>query len=265
MGAKLDLTGKRFGRWLVLEETSERRKGSVMWLCKCDCGTVRAVSASTLKTGKSVSCGCYNKEVITTHGKTHSRLYHTWTSMVRRCTDPNSPEADGYINRGIKVCDEWLNSFEAFAEWSLANGFEENAKRGECTLDRIDNNGNYEPDNCRWANVKAQGRNRRNNVVIECNGESHCLSEWAEILGESYRKLCSRYRRGWSPYEILYGRERVVPTETYRNRKTNRLLTYQGETHCAIEWAEILGMNVNTIRGRVHRGWSDERVLGTPT
>lgn len=265
MGAKLDLTGRRFGRWLVLEETNERRKGSVMWLCKCDCGTVRAVSASSLKTGKSVSCGCYNKEVITSHGLSHTRLHHAWESMIDRCTNPNSKEYANYGGRGIKVCDEWLNSFEAFRDWSYANSFDMTAPRGKCTIDRIDVNGSYEPDNCRWVDMKIQCRNRRNNVVIECNGESHCLAEWAEILGEPYRKLATRCHRGWSPYEILYGRERVVPTETYRNRKTNHQLTYRGETHCAIEWAEILGMNVNTIRVRIHRGWSDERVLGTPT
>lgn len=263
MGVKEDLTGRRFGRLTVIAETDERRKGSVVWLCKCDCGTVKKVSAQGLKCGRTLSCGCYNREIITTHGKTHSRLYTTWRCMVDRCTNPNSPEADRYINRGIKVCDEWL-TFENFAEWAYANGFVENIKRGDCTLDRIDNNGNYEPSNCRWADMKVQGRNRRNNVVIECDGESHCLSEWAEMLGEPYAKLASRWRRGWSPYEILYGRERIVPTETYRNRKTNRLLTYKGETHCAVEWAEILGINVNTIRGRLHRGWSDEKVLGTP-
>lgn len=197
----MDLTGKRFGRWLVLEETSERRKGNVMWLCKCDCGTVRTVSASTLKTGKSVSCGCYNKEVITTHGKTHSRLYHTWTSMVRRCTDPNSPEADGYINRGIKVCDEWLNSFEAFRDWATENGYQDGL-----SIDRINNNGNYEPSNCRWATAKEQSRNRRSNVILTYNGESHCMVEWAEILKVPRDRLANRYRRGWPTKEILFGR-----------------------------------------------------------
>lgn len=264
MGAKADLTGKRFGRLTVLSETDERRNGSVVWLCKCDCGSYAKARADHLKRGGVVSCGCYSREKDRTHGMSHTRLHSIWSDMLERCNNPNSAEAPRYGGRGIKVCEEWMD-FENFHKWAIANGYDENAKRGDCTIDRIDVNGNYEPSNCRWADMKTQARNRRNNVVIECDGEKHCLSEWAEILGVPYQQLSSRYRRGWSPYEILHGRERVIPTETYRNRATNRLLTYKGETHCAIEWAEILGMNVNTIRGRLHRGWSDERTLATPT
>lgn len=264
MGKRIDLLGQRFGRLTVIEETDKRVNGSVLWKCRCDCGNETLVRSNHLRRGGVLSCGCYNRDIITTHDESKTRLYRTWRCMKDRCTNPNAQEADGYINRGIKVCDEWLNSFEAFRDWSLANGFKEDAKRGDCTLDRIDNNGDYSPENCRWVDMKVQGRNRRNNAVIECDGESHCLSEWAEILGVPYQQLASRHRRGWKPHEILHGRERVLNTETYRNRKTNRLLTFKGETHCAVEWAEILGINVNTIRGRVHRGWSDERVLGTP-
>lgn len=264
MGKKEDLTGRRIGRLTVIEETDERRGGSVVWLCECDCGTRKRISAQCLKSGRVLSCGCYNREIITTHGESKTRLYRAWQGIKDRCTKPSCSEYENYGKRGIKMCDEWLNSFEAFRDWSKANGFVEDAKRGDCTIDRIDVNGNYEPSNCRWTNMKAQCRNRRNNAVIECDGESHCLSEWAEILGVPYHRLVSRYQRGWKPEEIIHGRERVINTETYRNRKTNHLLTYRGETHCAIEWAEILGINVNTIRVRVHRGWSDERVLGTP-
>lgn len=264
MGAKEDLTGRRIGRLTVISETDERRSGSVVWLCKCDCGTYKRISANGLRSGRVLSCGCYNKEKDRTHGLTHTRLYRIWDSMVSRCSNPNEPEYKNYGGRGITFCEEWRD-FGKFYEWAYANGYDENAKRGDCTIDRIDVNGNYEPSNCRWVDMKVQCRNRRNNVVIECDGEKHCLSEWAEILGVPYQQLSSRYRRGWSPYEILHGRERVIPTETYRNRATNRLLTYKGETHCAVEWAEILGMNVNTIRGRLHRGWSDERTLATPT
>lgn len=264
MGAKEDLTGRRFGRLTVIEETEVRKGNSVVWLCECDCGTRKGISAHCLKSGRVLSCGCYNKTKELTHGLSHTRLHHAWLSMIDRCNNPNNKEYKNYGGRGIKVCDEWLNSFEAFRDWAYANGFDADVPRDKCTIDRIDVNGNYEPDNCRWTDMKVQCRNRRNNVVIECNGESHCLSEWAEMLGEPYAKLVSRHRRGWSPYEILYGRERIVPTETYRNRKTNRLLTYKGETHCAVEWAEILGISANTIRARLCRGWSVERTLGTP-
>lgn len=264
MGKKEDLTGRRIGRLTAIEETDERRNGSVVWVCKCDCGNYKRISAQCLKSGRVLSCGCYNKEKDFRHGESHTRLHHAWSSMKDRCINPKSKEYPNYGGRGIKVCDEWLNSYEAFRDWSYENGFAEDAERGKCTIDRIDVNGDYEPSNCRWVNMKTQCRNRRNNAVIECDGESHCLSEWAEILNVPYGQLASRYRRGWSPYEIIHGRERVINTETYRNRKTNHLLTFRGETHCAVEWAEILGINVNTIRGRLHRGRSDEQVLGTP-
>lgn len=264
MGTKVDLRGQRFGRLTVIRESKERLNGGVAWLCRCDCGNEVIVRSNSLRRGATMSCGCYNKDVISTHGESHTRLHHAWSSLKDRCINPKSKEYPNYGGRGIKVCDEWLNSYEAFRDWSYENGFVEDVECGKCTIDRIDVNGDYEPSNCRWTNMKIQCRNRRNNVVIECDGESHCISEWAEILGVPYHRLVSRYQRGWSPYEIIHGRERVINTETYRNRKTNHLLTYRGETHCAIEWAEILGINVNTIRGRVHRGWSDEQVLGTP-
>lgn len=263
MGRRIDLLGQRFGRLTVIEETSQRANGSILWKCRCDCGNTVLVRSNHLRRGGVLSCGCFNKEKGVTHGDTHTHLYATWRSLKDRCNNPNHPQYKDYGGRGIKVCDEWNGNYEAYREWSLLNGYAD-TKRGDCTIDRIDVNGNYEPSNCRWVDMKAQCRNRRNNVVIECDGESHCLSEWAEMLGEPYQKLVSRHRRGWKPHEILYGRERVIPTETYRNRKTNRLLTFRGETHCAVEWAEILGINANTIRGRVHRGWSDEQVLGTP-
>lgn len=260
MGVKVELArGQRFGRWTVLEEAG-RKHGAVMWKCQCDCGTIKDVSSGHLRNGRSVSCGCYNREVITTHGKSHTKLHRTWTSMKLRCTNPNAQEADRYINRGIKVCDEWLNSYETFEEWALANGY-----RDGLSLDRIDNDGNYEPSNCRWATAKEQCRNRSTNYILTVDGKSHCLSEWAEIVGIKASTIHTRKRRGWSDHDAVYGRERVINRETYRNRVTNRLLTYKGETHCAVEWAEILGMNVNTIRGRLCRGWSVERTLGTPT
>ena len=259
MGAKLNLRGQKFGRWTVLEE-ADRQCGGVRWKCRCECGTVRNVLAGSLRKGASTSCGCYNREVITTHGKSHTKLHHAWSSMKDRCTNPNAQEADRYINRGIKVCDEWLNSYEAFEEWALANGF-----RDGLSLDRIDNDGNYEPSNCRWATAKEQCRNRSNNLILTVDGETHCATEWAEIVGIKPAIISKRKGRGWTDHDAVYGRERVINRETYRNRVTNRLLTYKGETHCAVEWAEILGMNVNTIRGRLCRGWSVERTLGTPT
>lgn len=201
MPKKEDLTGRRFGRWLVLEETDERKCGSVMWLCKCDCGTIKTVSSNSLKMGKSLSCGCYNKDVITKHGMGRTRLHGIWSNIRYRCENPNARNTSDYGGRGIKVCAEWSKSFEAFAEWALANGY-----RDDLTIDRIDVNGNYEPSNCRWVTVREQGRNKRNNVWLTLDGETHILTDWAIITNQPKSRLWQRYHRGWCDREIIMGR-----------------------------------------------------------
>lgn len=197
---KLDLKGKRFGRLVALEECG-RANGLVLWKCQCDCGNTSFVRASALKSGHIQSCGCATKEAVTKHGGKRTKLYRTWCSMIERCENPRATSADRYIERGIKVCDEWRNSFEAFRDWALANGYAD-----ELSIDRIDNNGNYEPDNCRWATRVEQGRNKRNNVMLTCNGETHCLAEWAEITKQPRSRLNNRLRRGWNDTEIILGR-----------------------------------------------------------
>ena len=201
MGKREDLTGRRFGRWLVLEETDERKCGSVMWKCRCDCGTVKAVSSNSLKMGKSLSCGCYNRDIITKHGMGRTRLAGIWRNMRYRCENLNSTNADRYAKRGIEICKEWSNSFEAFAEWALANGYSD-----ELTIDRIDNNGDYEPNNCHWVTVKEQGSNKRNNVWLTHNGETHILSEWARITNQPKSRLWKRHKLGWCDRDVILGK-----------------------------------------------------------
>ena len=135
-----------------------------VWLCRCDCGNEVEVIATDLTTGHTCSCGCLMRETasktMTTHGKTGTRLNVVWQGMLARCNNQHHKSYKNYGGRGIKVCDEWLD-FTAFEEWAFANGYDENAPRGQCTLDRIDNNGNYEPNNCRWADMKTQMQNQR--------------------------------------------------------------------------------------------------------
>lgn len=204
MGCKVDLTGKRFGRLTVIRETDIRKNGSVVWECRCDCGNIVFAKQNHLARGAVVSCGCYNKDVITIHGMTNSKLFNVWSSMKLRCFCETHPQYKDYGGRGITVCDEWLE-FDNFHKWAIENGYKE-GKRGKYTIDRIDVNGNYEPSNCRWADMKVQARNRRNNVVVEYNGEKHCLAEWADIMGIPYTTIASRWRRHWSTRDMLFGR-----------------------------------------------------------
>jgi hypothetical protein len=166
MSKKIEMIGKRFGRLTIIEESPQRKNKTVYWVGKCDCGNItEPIKGTALRDGTTKSCGCLQTEATIKrnlkHGMCGSRIYIVWGNMVQRCTNPNYYQFKDWGGRGIAICEEWRNSFQAFYDWAIANGYDENAKRGECTLDRIDVNGNYEPSNCRWVTMKEQAANKR--------------------------------------------------------------------------------------------------------
>ena len=164
MSTRIDLTGQRFERLTVLESVGKCGT-SVTWLCRCDCGRITTVSSNALRRGRTHSCGCLHADWLKenkpsrTHGGKGTRLYWVWMGMRERCNNPNHNRYRIYGGRGIRVRVEW-NDFAVFREWAYANGYDEYAPRGDCTIDRINPDGDYMPDNCRWVTMKAQNNNR---------------------------------------------------------------------------------------------------------
>lgn len=161
------LDGVRFGKLVVIRCLGSDKWNKRIFLCKCDCGNEKIVSSALLSRGECVSCGCVQKEMRerkkTRNGLTAKRIYPVWYNMKRRCYDENFKQYKDYGGRGITICDEWTgeNGLQNFAKWAYANGYDENALRGKCTIDRINNDGNYEPSNCRWVDMKTQAKNKR--------------------------------------------------------------------------------------------------------
>lgn len=205
MAAFVDCTGRRFGRLVAIAVASKasRKTGNTRWLCHCDCGNETVVAISNLRGGHTLSCGCYMlqraRESARTHGGKGTALYGVWCTMRARCNNPNNNNYRHYGARGIDVCSDW-SDFARFQLWASSNGY----RRG-LSIDRIDANKGYSPENCRWTDAKAQARNRPNhNIMFEYRGVTACLAEHVERSGLKYATVNRRIRvLGWTAKAAL--------------------------------------------------------------
>ena len=238
--------GTRFGRWTVIKENGRNKKHEKMYDCICDCGVARAVSSSNLRYGTSRSCGCLANELVSlrskTHGMSNTRLFSIWNGMKTRCYTKSDYHYRWYGARGISVCDDWRNDFQAFYDWSIQNGYEEGL-----SIDRIDNNGNYCPENCRWITQHEQTYNTRKNVYLTYNGETKCVSEWSDIVGISRETLYRRIKCGWSD-------EKVLTTPVLIPETQQILLEIDGRKKSIQEWSKISGVSTQNIKHRLSTG-----------
>lgn len=206
---KEDLTGKTFGRLTVLEEAEKRSsKGYIQWICRCNCEneTIVVVPSYRLKSGKTRSCGCLQRDTVISMNKDRekypendreTRLYSIWKGMRARTTYESQSSYKNYGGRGIDICDEWKSDYMSFKDWSLANGYSDTL-----TIDRINTNDSYHPSNCKWSTRKEQNNNQRSNIVLSFNGETHTASQWAEIMCITKDCIYKRIRRGY-PIELI--------------------------------------------------------------
>ncbi len=196
IGVAIEMAGTQFGRWTVIRKHEIRGKyGEVFWLCRCKCGTEKLVKAAVLRNGESQSCGCFHRERVTKHGMFGSREWKTWNSLLQRCENPNSPDYPRYGGRGISICAAW-HEFEHFY-------IDMGDRPAGTSLDRINVDEGYCPENCRWASATVQQRNRRDAIMVEWRGKTKNIHDWAEQLGLVMSTLKNRLGAGWSVEEAF--------------------------------------------------------------
>lgn len=250
MPALKNLKDQKFGRWFVIGRSSEiGNSGQVLWSCKCECGTVRDVQSDSLINGRSQSCGCLNQELRTTHGMSNSPEYVAWANIKTRCYNPSSENYQYYGGRGIQMCDRWLNSFENF--YADMGTRPSNLH----SIERDNTNGDYEPNNCKWATWGEQANNRRNNVLVNFEDKNLTRAQAANSLGMSKETFHSRVAKGMSVEEIA-----AAPVNSYQHRT----FTFNGETGNLAFWSSKTGISADTLRYRlVVAQWPVEKALST--
>lgn len=249
----IDLTGQKFGRLTVIRRGETSKCGQTKWVCKCECGKEKTVDSYNLRHGKSLSCGCLSREITSktrkVHGLTKTRIHGIWSNMKTRCYNTNDHAFERYGGRGITVCEEWKDDFMSFYNWAMSNGYKD-----DLSIDRIDNNKGYSPDNCRWATAKEQNNNKRNVYKVTYQGKTQTLSQWAVELNVSHGILLRRFNKGLPLNEVF-------DTDKY---STFKLITYNGETKNIKQWAETLGIPYKTLYKRISDGWTIKTAFNTP-
>lgn len=212
MGSKLvDISGQRFGMLVAVKRIAIKPRRGSLWECKCDCGNTKAIFQCQLRQGKTKSCGCFFKKNVgkwnTTHGCSMTKAFRSWMGMIRRCHSEHDAAFARYGGRGIKVCEEWRNSFDAFLR---DMGHPPTAKH---SIGRIDNDGHYQKDNCEWQTAAQQNANRSNSVFITIDGKTKCVSEWCRHFGVNVPAAFARIKYGWDPVRVF-----TTPIRHYWNR-----------------------------------------------
>ena len=196
-----NIIGKKYNKWTVIEFSHSNGHNNY-FKCKCDCGIEKIVRIDNVVSGESKSCGCYRKEIEKNRdknkSKTRKRINTIWYGMKKRCYNKECDHYKWYGEKGIKVCKEWLNSFECFYEWALNNGYSDNL-----TIDRIDIDKGYNPKNCRWVTLQEQAKNRSNNIYIEHNGKKFSVKELSRLCGLSKTTIRNRHKKGYSFEDII--------------------------------------------------------------
>lgn len=248
MPTKIDMTGRKYGRLTAISEVPSKRP--IHWLCRCDCGTVKEVIGASLRNGTTASCGCLAVEIAarrtTKHGMARTRIYTTWAGMIQRCTNKKAAGYHSYGGRGIKVSPRWMKFENFFADMG--------DKPDGLTLERIDNDGDYEPSNCRWATMAEQSANKRGTVWFDHRGHLRTALDIAAAGNIHRQTLISRVEKlGWSVEKAVEAPVRGVWVE------------YNGERKPLAQWAKDLGVPYARLYQRIKKlGYSPEKALGMP-
>lgn len=259
MSARIDLVGQRFGKWTVLERDTNHPAKKSYWICICDCGTRKSVKGESLRRGLSTCCRCvYVKNGIqrtqTKHGKAGTKEYRTWSNIKKRVYKTTDQDYPRYGGRGIKMCERWNDFRNFYADMG-------DAPSPSHSIDRIDNDGDYSPENCRWATPSQQTRNSTKARMVTFNGETKSVTDWAEEYGLPPKLLMKRLYRGDSFENAVAKPITNSLKERANNMKSNRRVFYNGEDLTVTQFAEKYKVSRFKIYHRLDRGWSVEEAL----